>query len=300
MAVLVTGAASGIGKQTALAFARRGASLAVCDVDESGLSAVAREISDLGGEVLTKRVDVGDRKDMEAFAADVHARFGALSILVNNAGVGLGGLFLDTTLEDWDWVTRINLLGVVHGCHFFLPAMIEAGARRARRERGVGGGLHAASGAVSICSDEVRRGRSVGSAARRDRAVRYRCDGRMSRLHRHPDRRDSALCVESSLNHVRSKEHGRSTGAWLPRPSVSHAAYDGRAAQTAPWRRSPSRRAHVLRDTVDARRDPLDESQACDSSAGNRSTAAAVSLELTTPCIALAAYVRGNRTRLLA
>ena len=127
-AVLVTGAASGIGKQTALALARRGASLAVCDVDEAGLSAVEQEISALGRDVLAKRVDVGDREDMEAFAADVHGRFGALAILVNNAGVGLGGLFLDTTLEDWDWVTRINLLGVVHGCHYFLPAMIEAGS----------------------------------------------------------------------------------------------------------------------------------------------------------------------------
>jgi NAD(P)-dependent dehydrogenase (short-subunit alcohol dehydrogenase family) len=61
---------------------------------------------------------------MRAFAADVHRERPAVDLLVNNAGVGLGATFLDTTLEDWDWIVAINLWGVVHGCHFFVPPMV--------------------------------------------------------------------------------------------------------------------------------------------------------------------------------
>jgi len=61
---------------------------------------------------------------MCAFAADVHREREAVDILVNNAGVGLGASFLETPLEDWDWVVAINLWGVIYGCHFFLPPMV--------------------------------------------------------------------------------------------------------------------------------------------------------------------------------
>jgi NAD(P)-dependent dehydrogenase (short-subunit alcohol dehydrogenase family) len=64
---------------------------------------------------------------MAAFAEEVHRACGAVDLLVNNAGVGLGALFLETSLEDWEWITRINLLGVVHGCHFFAPEMVKRG-----------------------------------------------------------------------------------------------------------------------------------------------------------------------------
>jgi NAD(P)-dependent dehydrogenase (short-subunit alcohol dehydrogenase family) len=125
--VLVTGAGSGIGKATALAFARRGASLALCDVDEDGLTETATESRGLGREVLAQRVDVANRDQMRDFAAAVHARIEAVDILMNNAGVGLTAGFLDTTLEDWDWIMSINLRGVVHGCHFFVPPMVARG-----------------------------------------------------------------------------------------------------------------------------------------------------------------------------
>jgi NAD(P)-dependent dehydrogenase (short-subunit alcohol dehydrogenase family) len=64
---------------------------------------------------------------MGAFAEDVQRRHGAVDLLVNNAGVGLGGFFLETSLEDWEWIARTNLFGVVHGCHFFLPEMVKRG-----------------------------------------------------------------------------------------------------------------------------------------------------------------------------
>jgi NAD(P)-dependent dehydrogenase (short-subunit alcohol dehydrogenase family) len=120
--VVVTGAAGGIGRATALRFAQGGARVAVCDVDQAGLDALGRELGDR--LALAKRVDVSDRAQMKAFADAVHAIAPAADVVVNNAGVGLSGGILDTSLDDWDWVLRINLGGVIHGSHFFAPAMV--------------------------------------------------------------------------------------------------------------------------------------------------------------------------------
>lgn len=126
--VVVTGAASGIGREIALACAARGAELlALCDVDEAGLAATETRIRELGRDVLAQRADVADREAMRGFADAVHARVPSVDLLVNNAGVGLGAGFLDTSLDDWDWIVGINLRGVVHGCHFFVPAMVSRG-----------------------------------------------------------------------------------------------------------------------------------------------------------------------------
>lgn len=122
---LVTGAASGIGRESALAFARRGARLVVCDLNEAALAETAAAIEALGVPVFARRLDVADREAMRAFAAEVQREIGALDLLMANAGVGLGGGFLHTSLEDWDWILGINLLGVIHTCHFFLPPMVE-------------------------------------------------------------------------------------------------------------------------------------------------------------------------------
>ena len=124
---LVTGAASGIGRETALAFARAGAELVVCDVNEPGLEETASAIRATGRTALARRVDVSRRNDVQTFAAEVHREHGAVDVLMNNAGVGLGAGFLDTPLEDWEWILSINLWGVIHGCHFFLPPMVARG-----------------------------------------------------------------------------------------------------------------------------------------------------------------------------
>ncbi|RIL01339.1 MAG: oxidoreductase [Proteobacteria bacterium] len=123
---LVTGAGSGIGRASALAFARRGAALALCDVAEAGLDETARAARALGADVLAQRVDVAQPAEMQAFAEAVHARVPAVDLLMNNAGVGLGGGLLDTPLADWRWIVDINLMGVVHGLHCFVPAMVRA------------------------------------------------------------------------------------------------------------------------------------------------------------------------------
>lgn len=123
--VVVTGAGSGIGRATALAFASEGARIAACDVDQTRLDALATELGDRA--LLVRKVDVSDRAEMEAFAGEVHALVPAADVIVNNAGVAVGGTFLETSLDDWDWLLGINLRGVVHGCHFFVPQMVARG-----------------------------------------------------------------------------------------------------------------------------------------------------------------------------
>jgi NADP-dependent 3-hydroxy acid dehydrogenase YdfG len=121
--VVVTGAGSGIGRATALAFARAGARIAACDVDQVRLDALAAELGDRA--LVVRQIDVADRDQMRGFADAVHALVPGADVVVNNAGVAVGGTFLDTTLDDWEWLLGINLRGVVHGCHFFVPRMVD-------------------------------------------------------------------------------------------------------------------------------------------------------------------------------
>src|SRR4051812_37297765 len=125
--VLVTGAGSGIGRETALLSARRGADVVICDVNAEGLAETESRARAAGPDVIAREVDVSDREQMRGFAEEVNGSKGAVDLLVNNAGVGLGAGLLESELEDWDWIVSINVMGVVHGCHFFLPAMVERG-----------------------------------------------------------------------------------------------------------------------------------------------------------------------------
>lgn len=119
---VVTGAGSGIGRATALALAARGMQVVALDVDEPAGDAVA---SDTGGLSLT--VDVAHAGGMEAAATTVVEKLGPPDVLVNNAGVGMSGRFLDTSEEDWRWIIDINLGGVLNGCRAFGPAMVGRG-----------------------------------------------------------------------------------------------------------------------------------------------------------------------------
>ncbi len=123
--VVVTGAGSGIGRATALAFAAEGARVVASDIDQARLDALKLELGDRAA--LVHAVDVADRAAMQAFADRVHTIQPGVDVIVNNAGVAVGGTFLDTSLDDWDWVLGVNLRGVVHGCHFFVPKMVERG-----------------------------------------------------------------------------------------------------------------------------------------------------------------------------
>jgi NAD(P)-dependent dehydrogenase (short-subunit alcohol dehydrogenase family) len=128
--VVITGAASGIGRAAALAFASRGARIVASDVNAGALESVCREVEALGTTCLPYAVDVADEAAMRRFADDVEAIAGAPDVLVNNAGIGYIGPFLASDLAHWPRVLGVNVMGVVHGCYFFIPKMIEAGGDR--------------------------------------------------------------------------------------------------------------------------------------------------------------------------
>lgn len=123
--VLVTGAASGIGRETALAFGRRGAVLLLADVDEQGLREVSRALDGVGAVSERYLVDVSSFEEVERLSRAVREQFGVPDVLVNNAGVFIWADFADTTLEDWEWLLGVNLWGPINMLNAFLPGMIE-------------------------------------------------------------------------------------------------------------------------------------------------------------------------------
>lgn len=126
--VLITGAASGIGRATALAMAERGARLFITDINGPGLEDTRRRIEERGGEVcLAKALDVSDYAAMRELADEIHAEFGPLDILANIAGVALFSQVEDMTHEQWEKVVNVNLWGPYHGIECFVPEMVRAG-----------------------------------------------------------------------------------------------------------------------------------------------------------------------------
>ncbi|MFJ4423278.1 SDR family oxidoreductase [Streptomyces bobili] len=126
--VLVTGAGSGIGRATAFAFAEAGARVIAVDRDAESASRTAELSRALGAaDAWAETVDVSDEQAMEKLAAKVLTEHGVVDVLVNNAGIGMSGSFLDTTPEDWRKVLDVNLWGVIHGCRLFGRQMADRG-----------------------------------------------------------------------------------------------------------------------------------------------------------------------------
>ena len=125
--VLVTGAASGLGRALAVAFARAGSDLVLADVNEEGLRETAGMAEVHGRRCLVKRVDVSDRAGMEALAREVLAEWGRVDILVNNAGISVGGELRHIPLEEMERIVGVNLMGPIYGTRLFLPGMVERG-----------------------------------------------------------------------------------------------------------------------------------------------------------------------------
>jgi len=122
---VITGAASGIGRAIAERCSREDMKVVLADIDEEALSRAEKEMKAAGASVLSVVTDVSKASDVEALAQKTLAAFGAVHLLCNNAGVGVGGCIWECTLEDWEWVLGVNLWGVVHGVRVFIPIMLE-------------------------------------------------------------------------------------------------------------------------------------------------------------------------------
>lgn len=144
---VVTGGASGVGRALCVQLAEAGARVALADIDPARLDAAAREIAQAtGAEVAGFQADVTKQASVEALAEAVFARFGAVHLLFNNAGVGLGEAqraIWTLPVNDWHWGFDVNVFGVIHGIQAFVPRMLASG------EEGVvintssaNGGLH--------------------------------------------------------------------------------------------------------------------------------------------------------------
>ncbi|WP_428310143.1 SDR family NAD(P)-dependent oxidoreductase [Hydrocarboniphaga sp.] len=121
---LVTGASSGIGEAIAIALAQAGTNLILCARDAGRLAQVQQRCIALGVQAEAQIADVADEAQMQALAEAVHARHAAIDILINNAGVVMGGLCWEVEAEDWRRLHEINVMGVVHGIRAFVPKMI--------------------------------------------------------------------------------------------------------------------------------------------------------------------------------
>lgn len=122
--VVITGAASGFGREFALLGAKLGMKLVLADVQADALEATAEDARALGAEAITQRCDVRKDEQVAALAGAAMRRFAAIHLVFNNAGVGAGGLVWESTQADWEWVLGVNLWGVIHGVRHFTPLML--------------------------------------------------------------------------------------------------------------------------------------------------------------------------------
>jgi NAD(P)-dependent dehydrogenase (short-subunit alcohol dehydrogenase family) len=124
---VVTGGASGIGKAVAAKAAAEGMKVVIADIEEGALKEAERELSGGGAEVLAVVCDVAEADSVRGLRDRALDRFGAVHLVHNNAGVGLGGPIWEIPESDWRWILGVNLWGVVHGIAAFLPLLVAQG-----------------------------------------------------------------------------------------------------------------------------------------------------------------------------
>ncbi len=124
--VLITGAGSGLGRALAVRYAAAGDRVACVDLDVPRSEATRALLA--GSGHLALAADVGNDDSMQALYDTVHAAWGGLDVLVNNAGIASGGAMVETTMDEWRRLLEVDLLSVVRGCRLFLPGMLTAGS----------------------------------------------------------------------------------------------------------------------------------------------------------------------------
>ena len=124
---LVTGAGSGIGRAIALELARKGSQVLAVDQHGETAEKTALACSEVGPEAHDLACDVTDVEAVRDLAGRVEADHGGIDVLVNNAGVGMTGRFVDMTIDDWRWIRAVNLDGIIHCCHAFGPGLLARG-----------------------------------------------------------------------------------------------------------------------------------------------------------------------------
>ncbi|MEB2311769.1 MAG: SDR family NAD(P)-dependent oxidoreductase [Sorangiineae bacterium] len=122
---VVTGAGSGLGRALAEELARRGASLLLADIDLDGASETVKLLG--GARAHAVACDVSRAAAVEALAEEAERRLGGVDLVVNNAGVAVAGSVGEVPLDDWEWIMGVNLWGVIHGCHSFVPRLRRQG-----------------------------------------------------------------------------------------------------------------------------------------------------------------------------
>lgn len=182
--VVVTGAGSGIGRATAVAFAFEGAKVVLSDISEERLTEVRKEIEKKGTGILVHKTDVSDRSQVKALADFVMNEYGRIDILHNNAGVAVGSPVENTSIEDWKWIFGINFWGVVYGIDSFLPYMISQRSGHIVNTASLFGLIGVLCSRSVLCN-QIRRCRFERGIESRGKTLWYRSVGNMSRTHKY-------------------------------------------------------------------------------------------------------------------
>lgn len=143
---VVTGGGSGLGRAFCLELAKQCARVLVADINLEGAEKTVSEAKSIGAEALAVYCDVSKIQEVENLAVQAEKEWGGTDFIINNAGVAIGGHVGEVSLEDWKWIVDINLWGVIHGCHVFIPRF---------KKQGSGAILNVASSAGFVCTPEM-------------------------------------------------------------------------------------------------------------------------------------------------
>lgn len=144
---VVTGAGSGIGRSFALELAKRGGQVVCADINLAAAEETVALLAQVGAKGFAIQCDVGDAEQVKALSEQAEILMQhPTTLVINNAGVGLGGKFDELTLDDWKWCMHVNLWGVIHGCHYFVPKF---------KQQGFGAIINVASAASYTAAPEM-------------------------------------------------------------------------------------------------------------------------------------------------